>query len=410
MTAIRQYLEDHRDDLTSWLQQLIGFATVNPPGAEYHRCADWLARELQQSGVDARVIAVDDAEQQKHAPETAGFPRCNVYGYGDRGRGRALHFNAHFDVVPVSSGWTHPPFSGDIADGRIYGRGSADMKGAIAALVWAIRAVREVDGFGRDVEVSLVCDEETVGALGAGWMARSGLVRGTEAVVCEGASGNQVGVGHNGVLWLRTTVRGKSAHASQPENGVNAFTEMARIVSGLARSVETLGKRPFRPVDDQVVHPTLVPGGTFGQCDGAKTNIVPGEAWFTLDRRIVPGESIDEVEAETREWIHSAATQGIQAEVTVERVAAARSYVLPTDHAWAQAVRDAVATETGQAPEFHLTPGFTDARYFGADLEIPTIGYGPGGLNYHAIDESASIERLLATARIYASLMMQGGR
>src|SRR5690606_27693873 len=149
-----------------------------------------------------------------------------------RGARRTLHFNAHYDVVPVSGGWRHgDPFSGALDGGWIYGRGTADMKGSIAALLLALRALSACGVEPRtNIEVSFTADEETDSALGAGWLVQHGPIEPDYAVVMEGGEQDAICCGHNGVVWLEVTVHGRAAHGSRPEQGVNALEKMAALV------------------------------------------------------------------------------------------------------------------------------------------------------------------------------------
>jgi succinyl-diaminopimelate desuccinylase len=139
------YIDRHPGDLIGRLQRLVGFATVNPPGDHYDGITAWLTRELQALGVAARRHNVPVRLLRQTLPEAQwGHPRYNVLGkVRAPGARRTLHFNAHYDVVPVSGEWRHGgAFSGAVEGGWIYGRGTADMKGSIASLLMAVQALR----------------------------------------------------------------------------------------------------------------------------------------------------------------------------------------------------------------------------------------------------------------------------
>ena len=212
------YLDRHEAELAGFLQQLIRLRTVNPPGENYGEITLLLAEALRAAGLKTRRIRIPAALQKKTQPELVSYPRYNVIGFWDTGAKKTVHFNAHYDVVPVSGQWRHgDAFNPVVENGRIYGRGTADMKGAIASIVFALKALRETGTRPNfNVEVSFTADEETDSALGTGWVAEHGKLRADYAVVGEGGEGNAVCCGHNGVVWLNVHVQGKAAHGSTP--------------------------------------------------------------------------------------------------------------------------------------------------------------------------------------------------
>ena len=406
---LRDHLEDHRDTMVSFLQELVRIPTVNLPGENFKECAELLHQRLLQLGLDSEIIAVPAEDLKRELPDYTDYPRYNVVARRHCGAPETVHFNAHYDVVPVSGKWRHDPFSGAVANDFIFGRGTSDMKGAIAALCHALAALPAcgmVPEF--NIEVSFVCDEEIGGALGTRQIARQEYCRADYAVVCEGASGTSVGVGHNGVLWLEVAVMGNAAHASRPHQGVNAFEGTSSLVHRLLNGKEEILRRRFLQPNGEEMAPTLCLGGTFGQGPGGKTNIVPDNTWFTLDRRVLPSESLEQADQELQLAIESFAETEPDLEIAIKRVHGAESYFLDPDgclpRTFARAVHRVLQDETS----FSVTPGFTDDRFFGVDLGIPTIGYGPGGFNYHGIDESVSLHELLNASKVYATFLSSG--
>src|SRR5436853_138306 len=133
MTPAR-YLESRQADLIAFLQRIVRVSTVNPPGENYGEITALLAGTLRSLGMTVRRLPVPRAQQKKTQPEQLDYPRYNVIGFWDTGAKKTIHFNAHYDVVPVSGAWRHgSPFNPVTENGWIYGRGTADMKGAIAS-------------------------------------------------------------------------------------------------------------------------------------------------------------------------------------------------------------------------------------------------------------------------------------
>ena len=338
------------------------------------------------------------------------YPRYNLLARWDVGAARTVHFNAHYDVVPASGQWKFGgPFDPGVHKGWMYGRGSGDMKGSIVALLAAVEALK---ASGRqpafNIECSLTVDEETGGALGAGHIVAEGLVNADYAVVCEGAAGTRIGCGHNGVLWLDVQVVGKPAHAANPDVGVNAFVMMAELVHRLQSYKKKLAaaSRKYTDLNGDSRSPTVSIGGVFGG-SGQKVNTVPGNASFSIDRRLLPNERITAVEEELRKSIHGAAAalDGIKVEIkTLLRI---EPCLVDGDHALPTAFAASLKAVRRRRASFKITTGFTDLHYFvGAGL--PGIGYGVDGRMGHGIDERVRIIDLLLTAKTYANFMMRG--
>jgi succinyl-diaminopimelate desuccinylase len=413
-----EHIDAHAEELEALLRRLIQIPTVNPPGEHYDEITRLLVAELGAAGLPARRLPVPRALLKKHlAPAQWALPRWNVLGArrerrlpGEAPR-RTIHFNAHYDVVPAAAdGWSAGgPFSGAHRDGWIYGRGAADMKGAIASLLLALRALRATGTRPwLDIEVSFTADEETDSALGAGWLVQHAPIRPDYALVLEGGEGAEVCAGHNGVVWLEVRVAGRAAHGSRPEEGVNAFEHAARLALALrAEHAPAIAQRTFTAPDGRVARPTLNIGGVFAGGDGAKVNTVPAYAAFTVDRRVLPGESTAEAERALRAFVTEAARAlpAPRPRVTVVKISENYSCYAPPDHPFATALAGAVTRERRTPSRFGVSTGFNDMHFFAQVLKVPTLGYGPGGQRCHGTDERAAVKELLASARIYARLL-----
>lgn len=392
-------------------QRLVAVDTQNPPGRNYRAVADLLATELTAAGLAAEVIPVPADEQRRVLPGTEAFPRCNVVARLERGAARTLHFNAHFDVVPASEGdgWATPPFEPTARRGWLHGRGTADMKGAIASILGALRAVTAARApTPCNLEVSFVCDEETGSELGAAWLLRTGRIRPDFAVVGEGAEGLRICAGHNGTLWFDVECRGRPAHASLPHRGRSAFDALCAVADALRRHHATVARRAFKAPDGTVLRPTQVLGGTLRGSEGGKINTVPALAACSLDRRVTPGEDISAVERDLRR-IATRAARG-HAGVRLQMRLLEKNPPCLTDWRgpFAQALAAVVREVRGGRPRFGVSTGFNDMHWF-ARAGIPVFGYGPGGLDFHGVNERARIEDLHAAAAIYLRLMTTFG-
>lgn len=403
------YIDQHAADLVATLQKLVRFATVNPPGEHYDAITACLTRELAAAGLTAKRHAVPRALLRRTLPpDQHAFPRFNVLGkLRARGAKKTVHFNAHYDVVPVSGQWRHgSPFSGTVERGWIFGRGTSDMKGSMASLLLALRALQATRTTPRmNVEVSFTADEETDSELGSGWLVRHAPIDPDYAIVMEGGERDHICCGHNGVVWLEVTVHGRAAHGSQPELGINALEKMSALVLALEDYKQILARRAWTTPDDRVMRPTINVGGVFSAGPGGKINTVPSEARFSIDRRVLASERHASAERELRTFLAAAARKIPQCRITVAKISENFACFAPPAHPFFAAMAGCV-TRTRRSPTvFNVSTGFNDMHFFAHHLKIPTLGYGPGGEDYHAVDERASLRDLVNTAKIYADLL-----
>ncbi len=403
------YIDRHGPDAVRLLRDLVSIPTVNPPGENYEVMTARLAAELSSLGLATKRFSVPRALARRVLPvEQHGFPRFNVLGkLRVRGAKKTIHFNAHYDVVPVSGKWRHSdPFSGRVEGGWIYGRGTSDMKGSMASLILALRALRATDTAPRlNVEVSFTADEETDSELGAGWLVRHAPISPDYAVVMEGGEAAQVCCGHNGVVWLQVTVHGRAAHGSRPEAGINALEKMSALVLALEDYKRELARREFLTPDGTRMRPTINVGGVFSAGEGGKINTVPALATFSIDRRVLAVEDHAKAEKELRAFLAAAAGEIPQCRITVEKVSENFACFSAPEHPFFAAMAASVARVRRSPAVFNVSTGFNDMHFFAHYLKIPTLGYGPGGQNEHAVDERARVKDLVNCAKIYAELL-----
>jgi succinyl-diaminopimelate desuccinylase len=223
-------VERARDEIVDFAARLIRIPTINPPGDEYESCAAAIGDQLRAHGADVQLLpAVGRIE---HTPE---HPRVNVFGRFDgSSSGPAVHLNGHFDVVPVGLGWTRDPFGGEVAGGRLYGRGACDMKAGIASAVFAAEAMRRAGvAHAAPIEISGTVDEESGGFAGVAWLAENRLLsrERTKAVIIPEPFGvDRVCIGHRGVYWFEVIAQGRIAHGSMPYLGVNAIEGISHFL------------------------------------------------------------------------------------------------------------------------------------------------------------------------------------
>lgn len=365
-----------RDELVEIAQALVRAPSANPPGDE-EEIAAVVGRLLGEAGV--KDVSIVKADERRHSV----LARWGVSG------GRVLAWNGHLDVVPVGdeTDWRYPPFDAIVADGRLWGRGAADMKGSIAC---ALQAIRILDRAGiapcGEVVFSLVADEEAGGRYGAGHLLDEGLLPHADAGICGEPTSLEVMSGARGRLWFEVRTFGRSAHASQPERGENAIAAMLQVAEAIAEV-------------DAPTSLTLISGG-----DGPNT--VPDRCSLTLDRRFSADEGADAVRSRILGAIDRLrADSGLHVDI-VERACLDAAEVSP-DAEIVEVAREATALVTGRPPIVGRMRAATDARFLIA-AGIPTVVFGPGDLEQaHTVDESIAIAELIEGALVYAAAMFR---
>jgi len=356
-------------------QELVRIDTVNPASAE-DRAAEHVARLLEAGGFTV----------SRHAFAPGRTSLVARHGPGARA---PLCFAGHIDTVPLGAArWTHDPFGGEIAGGKLYGRGSSDMKSGVAAFVCAALDVARADR-GAELVLVVVAGEET-GCEGSAHLARTaGALGRAGAIVVAEPTGNRPLVGHKGALWLEARTRGVTAHGSMPERGVNAIYRAARAIARL---------EPFRfavPPDPLLGSPTFNVGTVRG---GLNVNSVPDEAVFTIDVRTTPALPNDAARAAL------AAVLGPEVELgTIVDVGSLRA---DPGNRWVREVFEVAAPHLDAAPAPESAPYFTDASMLTPALGgVPTVILGPGELQLaHQTDEWCLVSRVEAAAEIYREL------
>jgi acetylornithine deacetylase/succinyl-diaminopimelate desuccinylase family protein len=370
------------DEVVRFARALIAAPSENPGGTE--DLAAEVAGELL-AGVGASPTTVRGE---------AGRP--SVVARVGGARRPKLAWNGHLDVVPAGdpSTWSVPPFAGEIVGERLVGRGAADMKGAIASALAAVAAIRRAGvALGGTLDLHLAADEELAGLHGTKVLWERGMLDQDACIVGE-PTDLRLGLAERGGAWITAVARGRAAHGSTPQLGVNAITSMARL---LLRLDEVLPDREHPLAGRPSVNAAIVAGGT-------APNVVPDRCQVDIDRRLVPGEdSAEEVlapferlaadirrdhpevdlEFHVREWTDAAETVG--------------------DGRLAATCREAVRVETGSPPADHGFTGITDARFYINQAKMPTVILGPGSLSVaHTAGEWVGVPDLVTAARVYA--------
>ncbi len=361
-------------------QKLVAFDTINPPGREL-ACVEMLDGILSDAGIKTSVQRFADG-------------RANLTAtLGDASAGRPICFTGHVDTVPLGNApWKYDPFGGEIVDGRLYGRGSTDMKAGVAAFVAAACGIARSGKSDARIVLLITAGEET-GCDGASELVKSKTLEEGGALIVGEPTSNVPMVGHKGALWLRAVTTGVTAHGSMPHLGVNAAYKAGRALNKLEAFEFNEAPHPH------LGKPTLNVGAVRA---GINVNSIPDRAEIDIDIRTIPSLP------HTRAKEHLAAELGD--EISMDPLIDVPAVWSEPGDKWIGEVFSVVREVTGKAPSPYATvPYFTDASILKPALgDPPTIILGPGEASMaHQIDEYCFVDRIREAAEIYARLMQR---
>jgi succinyl-diaminopimelate desuccinylase len=384
-------------ELTRALVRIPSVYRPSDPDATEARVAAFVLAWLRREGFHVEV--------QEVAPG-----RSNVIGsIGEKAPGRkSLLLEGHTDVVTEGdpSGWRWPPFGGELVNGRIYGRGAADMKSGLAAAMVAAAAFRRAGVMPRGkLVVGALVDEED-GMLGARHFVTTAVGRELDAaIICE-PEDNELCLEQRGVVWARFRARGRMAHGAMPEAGLNPIQSLGTILREAPALERRLRKRceRSRHLRPPTVTPTIIQGPPAG-IGLPQSNVIPAVAEMTLDVRLTAGIDADGVRGLLEQLCVKAAEAhpGVTIEwepVNPFRLATRVERAEPL----VQAMIDGVKAATSRAPRYGGVPGSTDGTILRMELGIPIVTCGPGNrLIPHQANEYVETDQIVAAARIYAA-------
>ncbi len=377
------WIDAHFDEEVRFLQALVQVPTDTPPG-----------NNAPHAERTAALLASFGFEAEKHpVPESAVRAQglasiTNLIVRRRYGSGKTIALNAHGDVVPPGEGWKHNPYGGEVIAGKLYGRASAVSKSDFATYTFATRAIESLKAqLKGSVELHFTYDEEFGGELGPGWLLARHLTQ-PDLLIAAGFS-YQVVTAHNGCLQMEVTVHGKMAHAAIPDTGVDALQGAVAILNALYAQ-NTL----YRQVSSKVpgiTHPYLNVGRIEG---GTNTNVVPGKVVLKLDRRMIPEENPEQVEASIRNVIAEAgAIPGITVEI--KRLLLARALQpLPGNRPLVEALQRHGEAVFGEPIPTSGSPLYTDVRLY-CERGIPAVIYGAGPRSVYESNAKRADEHLV---------------
>lgn len=373
---------------------LITFRTESEDGTDFELAANYLLRIFEELGFEVKTLGSDER------PILVGIKKTAQSGIN-------IFLNGHYDVVPVGdlAAWDNEPFTPVLEDGKLYGRGAADMKGGLAVICEVTRILTSQEAnFPGNLYVTMTPDEEIGSKNSAALLMESQILpRGKDCVglmpECSGL--DTIWHASKGTLWYEIQVRRKQAHSTLPSQGVNAFEKMCDLVntvlSPLRVEVETRKSKFEGEFPDSSYAVMNIGGHSRGE---ASINTIPGAAIFSIDRRLIPEERTTEAQDEIEKQLKDYSTKAgvhVEAEILLK----AAPCLVDEQSRLCQVLLENARAVLSRLPRFALCSGHLDIRFFNA-YGIPMVAYGAGGLAVaHAPNEFVEINHLVDLTKIY---------
>jgi succinyl-diaminopimelate desuccinylase len=407
-------IDARREDLVALTQGLIRIPTVNPPGNCYREICEFVDNRLRPRGYATEFVRAvgKPGDSDRH-------PRWNLMARREGKRpAETVHFNSHHDVVEIGSGWTTDPFGGEIRGGKVYGRGSCDMKGGLASSIIAAEVFAEiVPDYAGAIEISATADEETGGFGGVAYLAEQGRFspdRVQHVIIPEPLNKNRICLGHRGVWWAEIETHGRIAHGSMPFLGDSAIRHMAALLGEIEASLypALASRTTAMPVVPPLARQSTLNINSIhgGQPEpeegytGFPAPVVAHSARIVIDRRYLIEETPQAVRQEVVDLLEGlkSSRPGFSYELrdlwTIPPIMTDRNAPV------VRAVDSAIGEVLGLAPDYVVSPGTYDQKHIDRIGRLHNcIAYGPGILDLaHQPDEYVGIDDMLDSAKVMA--------
>jgi acetylornithine deacetylase/succinyl-diaminopimelate desuccinylase family protein len=369
------------------LQRMVEVDTDSVSKKGYGKCASIILEAAKQNSLDAEVV-----DGEKGAKD--GLPRPNVIVTLNVGSQVTLLLESHFDIVSPGPDWAYPPFKLTIKDDKAYGRGTADNKAGIAAVMGAMRLLTKEK---LDINIKLVAsvDEEIGGRYGVDYVMSDYGLKGDAALIVD-AGPERLYLGASGIIWGKITVEGKQGHAGSPFRAKNAIDEALRLLAALQSYKNAVEKREST-LNAPPKSPKQHVWGRYTVTmikAGEKENVIPGTCEIRFDRRLIPEESADKAEKELKTYFNRA-LQKTGCKASLEIISKQPGYHTSKDLNFVQTVSKNIKKITGKSLPFAAELGGNDGTFF-AKNQIPVICYGPirDDTRYHGTNEFVYLKDL----------------
>jgi succinyl-diaminopimelate desuccinylase len=364
----------------SLLSRLVELNTDSNSKNRYRECASVIVEEAENNSLEWEIVDGEVGAKD-------GLSRPNVIVTLDSGSDVTLLLESHFDVVIPGVNWTVPPFKLTVKKGKAYGRGTADNKSGIAAVMGALRQLRNDK---LDINLKLVAgvDEEVGGRYGVDYVLSDWGLRGDAALVVDAGPENLF-LGASGIVWGKLIVKGRQGHAGYPFKARNAIDEAMKLLSEFEQYKKIVEKK-----ESKLHAPPEAPRKTvWGRYSvtmikaGEKENVIPGTCEVRFDRRLLPEESTDDAERELRDFFEKA-VEKTRVEASLEFTNKQQGYHTPKDLVFVQTVSESIKKITSKSLPFAAELGGNDGSFF-AKNGIPVVCHGTirADTRYHGVDE-----------------------
>ncbi len=408
-----------RADLVALTQDLIRIPTLNPPGRNYLEICEYLADRLGRQGFTVDLIRAEGAPGDSPA-----HPRWNMVARKEGARpGDCVHFNSHHDVVEVGHGWTRDPFGAEVESDRIYGRGSCDMKGGLAASIIAAETfIAACPDFRGAIEISATADEETGGYGGVAYLAEQGRfdpARVQHVIIPEPLHKDRICLGHRGVWWAEIETKGRIAHGSMPFLGDSAIRHMGAVLEEMERTLLPLlaTKRTAMPVipegaKQSTLNINSIHGGEKEQEEGytgLPAPCVPDRCRIVIDRRYLIEEDLAEVKREVTALLDKIRTERPNFQYEIRDLFEVRPTMTEKEAPVVRTTAAAIEKVLGRHAGYVVSPGTYDQKHIDRIGRLKNcIAYGPGVLDLaHQPDEWVGITDMEDSAKVMALVLAE---
>ncbi len=399
--------EELKQESLNFLKELIRIPTENPPGLNYDVIVKRLKEKLDELGYTTEVFSLSDDDLKRLVKFGKGG-RFNLVGYLGNGNIR-IAFNGHYDVVPAGDGWSVNPYEGVIKDGKLYGRGSADMKSGIVSQIYAIELLRRNKVFPSNLQIiqTLVPDEETVGNINAGayYLVEKGVLKKGKvdyAIFTEPTGADNVCYGHRGAIWAIVRVYGKKSHGGLPQLGIDAVRVSTKMIQELYNSLPDITSN-YEIIPEVSKKPSILVGTV--RC-GSWVNTVADYCEFSIVRRLIPEEDLNEVRGKILEILERVSKE-FKAKYEYDEFYAVDTIMSSVNDKIYEVMKRKVKEVRGVEPRLVMSPGTFDMR-FTVKEGILSINYGPGRIELaHATDEYVEINDFYDSIKVLAMTLME---
>ncbi len=407
---VDHWVDTHKDDLVELASRLIRIDTTVPPGRNYDKIASVLAGELRELGTRPTISRIPDSTFRRRANVQVGLegPRPNVHAtVKGENPGPAIVLNGHMDVVPAQqTGWKTDPFKPRVRSGRIYGRGSADMKGSDACMLYSIKALIETGiPFNGSITSTFTTDEEVGGYTGVNYLIDSHIITSKMDYGLSTDTGIEaIDIASLGDIEFVVTVQGRSAHSGRGWMGVNAIEHATALVEQFKQLGTKIGKKRSKVRAEPVygnkwmrpgLYVTMIKGGLKG-------NIIPDSCEILVDRRFVPEENASTIKQEiNRVATEYARDAGVR--VSVNPLPGYNPMMTRPDHPLVRIVKQEARRVLGTTVPACGSQGSTDmATVSGLGIPVAILGTTRADSNIHGVNEHVRISDMVSVTKIFA--------